>query len=453
MSHRNFLILIAATLVCYACYVRAEQNPYARYVAAGFSVIDRWALEQPPDEELFDGAMRGMIKVLEKHGDEHSQFVEAKRSSTFQEDITQEFGGVGIRLRLLGEPTVPTVVGPPEPGTPAFSSDIRSGDRIVAIDGQTTVDLTLDEIVRRVRGPLGEEVVLTVIHEGETKREKIPLVRARIVVPSILGDRHDGNNQWTYTLEEHPHLGYVRIIKFGEKTVDELREVLASLREQKVKGLILDLRDDYGGALDAAVSICDMLLPIGATILTTRDRHEQTRERYVSEYDGEYRDLPLAVLINHNSASASEIVAACLQDYDRAIIVGERSYGKGTVQRVLRLESGRSLLKLTSASFWRPSEKNIHRMADDDEADQWGVSPNSGYEVALDEEEYLAWRLYRSRRDVLGDGESDQQGNAALLKQLNSQDGKVPEDFQDRALQKAIEALRSEIGDSASAGE
>ncbi|QDS97579.1 S41 family peptidase [Adhaeretor mobilis] len=448
MSHRNFLVLIGAALVCYACYVRAEQNPYARYMAAGFSVIDRWALEQPPDEELFDGAMQGMIKVLERYGDEHSQFVEARRSDTFREEISQEFGGVGIRLRVLGEPSYPTVIGPPEPGTPAFASDIRSGDRIVAIDGKNTADVPLEEIVTLVRGPKGKSVVLTVIHADEEEKTEVTLLRDIIMVPSILGDLPSEDGKWSYHLPGHPNLGYVRIIKFGEKTVDELREVLGELEKENVRGLILDLRDDYGGALDAAVSICDMFLPVGATIVTTRDRDEKTREKYVSEYEGAYRDLPLAVLINHNSASASEIVAACLQDYHRAIIVGERSYGKGTVQRVMRLESGRSLLKLTSASFWRPSEKNIHRMTGAKETDQWGVFPDSGMEVDLDEKEYLTWRLYRSRRDVPGgsvESKNVQDGNERLFKELDLKDGKLPEDYSDRMLEKAVEALQKQL--------
>mgnify|MGYP000072391091 CR=1 FL=1 len=124
MSYRNLMLLMAMLLVSYACYVRAEQNPYARYVAAGFSVIDDWALEKAPDQELFNGAMHGMISVLHRHGDQHSEFVDANQQDAFTEEYDQEFGGVGIRLRLLGEPPMPTVIGLPEPGTPAAEADI-----------------------------------------------------------------------------------------------------------------------------------------------------------------------------------------------------------------------------------------------------------------------------------------------------------------------------------------
>src|SRR5215213_11125065 len=158
MSYRNLLLLCCAAAISYACYVRAEQNPYARYVAAAFSVIDEWALEKAPDQELFNGAMHGMISVLHRHGDQHSEFVDANQQEAFTEEYDQEFGGVGIRLRLLGTPPMPTVIGLPEPGTPAAEADIRLGDRIEAVDGTATAGLDLEEVTRMVRGPVGAPV-------------------------------------------------------------------------------------------------------------------------------------------------------------------------------------------------------------------------------------------------------------------------------------------------------
>jgi carboxyl-terminal processing protease len=146
------------------------------------------------------------------------------------------------------------------------------------------------------------------------------------------------------------------------------------------------------------------------------------------------------VLVNHNSASASEILAACLQDYGRATIVGQRSYGKGTVQQLLRMESGRSLLKLTSATYWRPSGTNIHRMQGASESDDWGVKPDKGFEVALDAEEYLQWRQYRRRRDVFGDRRDE-----PLVEQFDAQDGELPEEFVDRALELAVVYLVEQL--------
>lgn len=162
MSYRNLLLLLAAAVVSYACYVRAEQNPYARHVAAGFSVIDSWSLEEAPDDELFNGAMHGMVSVLHKHGDQHTEFVDAKQQAAFSEDYEQQFGGVGIRLRLLGEPPLPTVIGLPERGTPAAAADIRLSDRVEAVDGVATAGRDLEEVTSMVRGPVGSPVTLSI---------------------------------------------------------------------------------------------------------------------------------------------------------------------------------------------------------------------------------------------------------------------------------------------------
>ena len=166
MSYRNLMLLLATMLISYACYVRAEQNPYARYVAAGFSVIDEWALNAAPDQELFNGAMHGMIAVLHKHGDQHSEFVDANMQAAFSEEFDQEFGGVGIHLQMLGNPPTATIVGLPEPGTPAAEADLEMGDRLEAVDGQPIAGLKLEEVTKLGRGPIGEEVTLTIRRPG-----------------------------------------------------------------------------------------------------------------------------------------------------------------------------------------------------------------------------------------------------------------------------------------------
>jgi carboxyl-terminal processing protease len=437
MSYRNLMLLLGMSLISYACYVRAEQNPYARYVAAGFSVIDEWALEKAPDQELFNGAMHGMISVLHRHGDQHSEFVDANQQAAFTEEYDQEFGGVGIRLRLLGTPPMPTVIGLPEPGTPAAEADIRLGDRIEAVDGTATAGLDLEEVTRMVRGPVGAPVTLTILRPDAEATHAVTIDRAVITVESILGDVRGSDGKWNFLISEDPRIGYVRIRMFGDKTAEELSAILAELtKDNDLAGLIIDVRDDAGGSLDAAVEISDLFLRAGRTIVSTRDRDGKVRDRYLSTGAGNYADLPLVVLVDRNSASASEIVAACLQDYDRAKIIGERSYGKGTVQRLMHIESGRSMLKLTSATYWRPSEKNIHRMPQDDESAEWGVTPDDGFAVPLTEEEYELWRNYRNRRDLIGEGLEGE-----LARELTELDGDLPADYQDQALQRAIEFL------------
>ncbi len=442
MSLRNLLIFLTAAIISYACYVRAEQNPYARYVASSYSIIDRWSLVNPPDQELFDGALSGMVEVLNKRGDEHSMFVDGHDRDAFREDLIQEFGGIGVRILQLGDPPQLTIVGPPEPSTPAFNSDIRSGDLVVAIDGKLTEGLEMPAVLKLMRGPIGTSVVLSVIHAGEEDPVDIEIVRDVITVESILGDYRDDNNRWQYHLLGDTRIGYMRIIKFGDKTEAELTNHLAALTAEGVQALILDVRDNYGGALDAAVGISDLFLRAGLPIVTTRDRDEQVRERFVSTGRGGYLQLPLAVLINHNSASAAEILAACLQDYKRSVIVGERTYGKGTVQRLMPIESGRSLLKLTAATYWRPSGDNIHRMPGDTDADPWGVKPDEGFKVPMNDEQYLLWRKYRYRRDLLG---PRQEGS--LAEQFDEQDGKLPESFTDEALDLGAKFLQEKIGE------
>ncbi len=442
MSLRNLLLFLTIAIISYACYVRAEQNPFARYVSSSYSIIDRWSLVNPPDQELFDGALNGMVEVLNKRGDEHSMFVDETDRDLFREDLIQEFGGIGVRILQLGDPPQLTIVGPPEPGTPAFNADIRSGDLVVAIDGKMTEGLVMQDVLALMRGPIGAAVVLSVIHSDEDEPVDIEIVRDVITVESILGDYRDENNKWQYHLLNDTRIGYMRITKFGDKTEEELTRHLAELTAEGVQALILDVRDNYGGALDAAVGISDLFLRAGLPIVTTRDRDEQIRERYVSTGRGGYLEIPLAVLVNHNSASASEIVAACLQDYKRAVIVGERTYGKGTVQRLMPVQSGRSLLKLTSATYWRPSGDNIHRMPGDTEADPWGVKPDEEFAVPMDDEQYLLWRKYRYRRDLLG---PRQQGS--LAEQFDEQDGRLPENFTDEALELAAGYLQSKIGE------
>jgi carboxyl-terminal processing protease len=440
MSQRNLLLLFAALITSYACYVRAEQNPYARYVAAGFSAIDRYALQKPTDQELFNAAMDGMMAVLHRSGDEHSEFVDARQAAAFREDYDQHFGGVGLQMRILGEPPLPTVIGLPEEGTPAYDANIRLGDRIEAVDGQATAGLDLDQVVNLVRGPVGREVTMTMRRRGADQPHIVTVTRGEIAVESIVGDSRDPEGRWNFIIRDNPRIGYVRIIKFGDKTASELERILAMLIKQNVEGLVLDVRDDAGGVLDGAVAIADLFLRAGLDIVTTRDRDGAIRHRDQSTDAGDYIDLPLVVLADGQSASASEIVAAALKDHGRAKIVGSRTFGKGTVQQIMRIESGRSLLKLTTATFWRPSGKNIHRMPGDGPDAEWGVSPDPGLEVDLDERQYELWREFRLRRDLISEGMDPELVESLIRGRLD-----VPADYVDAALERAVEVLEDEL--------
>jgi len=253
-----------------------------------------------------------------------------------------------------------------------------------------------------LRGDDGQPVTLRVIRADEPEPIDYRLVRAIIHVDSVLGDSRQRDNSWNFLLGRHPGIGYVRINSFGEQTVAEFAAAMQALsKQQQCRGLIIDMRNNPGGLLTSARDICDMFIQSGQVIVTTKDRDRRTREEYRGTGRGLYQKLPLVVLVNRGSASASEIVAACLQDQGRAKIVGQRTWGKGTVQHVIPVEGGQSVLRLTTASYWRPNGANIHRFRQSKDDDSWGVSPDEGCEVAMDDKQFTAWLEERRRRDVV----------------------------------------------------
>jgi carboxyl-terminal processing protease len=245
-----------------------------------------------------------------------------------------------------------------------------------------------------------------------------------------LGDRYSSDGSWDFMLEGEPGIAYVRIAKFGDKTSAELKTALEALPTNDLRGLVLDLRNNPGGLLQAAVEVCDLFVSEGR-IVSIRGRggapDDADAEVFHAEEPGTYSGFPMVVLINGYSASASEIVAGCLQDHRRAVIVGERSWGKGSVQNVVPLESNRTALKLTIATYWRPSGKNIHRLSTAEEQDDWGVRPDPGCEVKLEGEALLKMREHRRDRDVFRT-----HGGAVPALNLNL----------DPQLKKAVEAVR-----------
>jgi carboxyl-terminal processing protease len=330
-------------------------------------LIQRRYLEPVSGAELFEGAMEGMTSKL----DDYSTYIAPGPYQEFQETIDQEFGGVGMEV-MQDPKTKQLVVTSPLLGTPAYDAGIRAGDKILRINGQPTQGMSLRETVRQMRGKKGQAVTLTVLHEGAAKPDDLTIVRAVIHVDSVLGDTRNSDGTWNYLLAGSDRVGYLRIS---------------------------NLRDNPGGLLDAAVQVCDMFIDSGV-IVTTRNRGGEIRRAYSATTAGAYTKIPLAVLVNKYSASASEIVAACLQDYNRAVIVGQRTWGKGTVQEVIDLEEGQGALKLTTASYWRPSGRNIHRTKDANDSDAWGVTPNPGYQVVVEGEDLNAWIRWRRQRDL-----------------------------------------------------
>jgi carboxyl-terminal processing protease len=314
----------------------------------------------------------------------------------FRTSVESQFGGIGIQITMeAGQIKVSS----PLVGTPAYKAGVLAGDRITQIEGESTKNFTLDDAVRKLKGEIGTSVTMTVQHALTGRSETFTLNREQIHLDTVLGDRRKADDSWDFMLDPEKHIGYIRITAFSRDTASQVRKALESLEARKLRGLILDLRFNPGGLLTSAIEVSDLFIASGR-IVSTKGRNTDERV-WDAVKPGTFEGFPMVVLVNHYSASASEIVSACLQDHHRAVVIGERTWGKGSVQNVIELESGKSALKLTTASYARPNGHNIHRFPDAKESDEWGVKPNDGMEVKLSSEELLRFLDYRRRRDIV----------------------------------------------------
>jgi carboxyl-terminal processing protease len=407
---------------------RAEDEDYyelMRVFVDTFEQIDRNYVKDVDRRKLVEAAVRGMLSEL----DPYSNYIGPDDLAKFSEEVEQEFGGIGIQVHLE-EGTDELIVISPLPGSPAYKAGVLAGDRIVSIEGQPVEEFPkgrrrLDQAVKLLKGKPGVEVSIGIRHPGAEQVEEIKVTRDVIQLQTVLGDTYNPDGTWNYMLDAEDGIAYVRISHFSRRTAEELRAALRSLRKDGVRGLVLDLRFNPGGLLTAAVEVADLFLESGR-IVSTEGRNSEYRDWSAKRF-GTYSGFPMVVLVNRLSASASEIVSAALQDHQRAIIVGERTWGKGSVQNVVELEGGESALKLTTASYHRPSGKNIHRFPDSKETDDWGVLPNDGFEVKASDTEMREWSRYRQERDVI------------------SRDGPPASTFDDKQLSKALEYLHAEL--------
>ena len=364
-----------------------------------FQQIDRNYVKDVNRRDLIDAAIRGMLAEL----DPYSNYISPDDVERFKEAITQEFGGVGIRVNFDNQMRALEVTSP-IPGSPAYRAGIKSGDRIVEIDRQPVRDFPvareLEKAVELLRGLPGSEVEVSVRRVGTGEVEYMKLKREQIQLDTVLGYSYRDKDKWNFMLDEEKKIGYIRLTHFNLRSAGEMREALKSLRREGMKGLILDLRFNPGGQLQAAIDIADLFIENGEIVRT--EGRNSTPRNYPAKRFGTFTGFPMAVLINRFSASASEIVSACLQDHDRAIVVGERSWGKGSVQHVIELNtSGDSQLKLTTASYFRPSGKNIHRFPNAKEEDEWGVMPSDGFEIKFNRDEMDNFQEDRRLRDIV----------------------------------------------------
>jgi carboxyl-terminal processing protease len=341
-------VAVLLTAALYGCDTAGAGDPASGNTAdLGFfedavRQVERNYVEPVPRSELMQDALKGMLSRL----DPHSDYMDQEQYQQMAAVTRGQFGGIGVELTLEGK--IPEVIAPIE-GTPAANAGIEPGDRIVRIDAQPTAGMDPDDVVKRLRGPAGSRVTLTIARADRPLIE-VPLTRSVIHVVSVKSDLKDNN------------IGYVRVTAFTEYTSSELANAISRLKDRahgRLNGLILDLRNDPGGLLDAAVDVAGDFID-GGTVVTTRGRTSDDDHVFAAPAGGDLvRGIPMVVLINSASASASEIVAGALQDHHRATLMGTRSFGKGSVQTIIPLEEGQGALRLTTALYYTPSGRSI----------------------------------------------------------------------------------------------
>ncbi len=333
----GILILMICLMISFGvCNADNRYKPLKEFSQV-LDLIEDSYVEDVQRQELVQGAIQGMLKSL----DPHSAYLDKEDFKEMQVETTGEFSGVGIEITVQNGRL--TVVSPIE-GTPAYRAGIKSGDIILEVDGEPTQDITIMEAVHKIRGPKGSKVELTVLHKGERVPEKITVTREVIPVHSVRSE----------ILE--PGYLYIRVTNFNEKTTEEFHKALEDYKKD-IKGIVLDLRNNPGGLLEQAVSVSDTFLRQGK-IVYTKGKVKRAQMEFSARKQESDIQVPVVVIINAGTASASEIVAGALKDHERALIIGENSFGKGSVQTVIPLADG-SGIKLTTALYYTPDGHSI----------------------------------------------------------------------------------------------
>jgi carboxyl-terminal processing protease len=326
--------------------------------------------------------------------DEFSSMIWPHDMADFQKQTMGHFYGVGVQIGK--EPGEPLRVVTPLANSPAFKAGLKAGDLILAVDGRPTEDIGVDKLVRMITGEKGTKVTLQIKRAGRAEPFDVTLTRQEINIDTVRGWQSKPDGQWDYLIDPSDHIAYVRITQFTEQTPKEFEQVLDTLRQAHVHSLVLDMRFNPGGLLRSATDVADEFLRHGRLVAT---EGRQTRRQEINATpSGKYLDGDLVVLINPASASAAEIVSGAIKDWHRGILVGQRSYGKGSVQNVIPIRRGRAALKLTTAYYYLPSGRLLHRRPGQKD---WGVDPD--IEVRMTPKQTRQWLEVRQRTDLLQD--------------------------------------------------
>jgi len=430
MRGREFLWLglVAVLVVLQAAPGGKEGDAsYASYktFVAVLQQVKRNYVTEVDDETLFYGAYKGMLAEL----DPYSQFMTRAEAKQLEVDTEGRFGGLGIEI-TLDRNRLLTVITPLE-GTPAMQAGVLPGDRIIKIEGKSTHNITLFKAVQKLRGRPGSKVKITVLHQLTGKQETITITRDIIKVHSVRVAR---------IIDEDAKIGYIRLNNFQRSTAGEVDQAVKRLLDQGMRALVLDLRRNAGGLLDSAAAVADLFIPKGV-LVTTRGRKREAEHRFEAHKRGTHVDFPLAVLVSGFTASGSEIVAGAIQDHHRGILVGMRTFGKGSVQSIFPLDGG-AKLRLTTAKYYTPSGRCIHRDIDAKKEDPWGIRPDIEVRTTYEDELALT-KHFRQERVVekVRDEEPPKPKKPAPAEE--DEEGEKKKKFVDRALVRAIDALKA----------
>jgi carboxyl-terminal processing protease len=404
-------LFFGAQLYIVSAHASQKDDPYENYKLLA-DVLEKVRQEYVDGDkltyqDLIHGALKGMLGTL----DPHSEFMDQAKFEELKKDTEGEFGGLGIVVEMSKDKVL-TVVSPME-DSPGYRAGILPHDQIIKIEGKSTSKIDLEDAVKALRGDAGTSIAITIRRPSTGMVKDYTLVRAEIKVDSV----KDINDKRDFPLGEDG-IGYVRILQFGEKTSDDLGVALQKMTDQGMKALIIDLRDNPGGLLEQAGQVCEKFLPRGQLIVSTEGRGPTPRSEYRAEGHGKRIDLPIVVLVNGYSASASEIVAGCLQDLQpitHAIIVGEQTFGKGSVQSILPLADG-SALRLTTAKYYTPSHKVIH---------EHGITPDIFVPMTEQDEIDLHYKHMPGAMEV-----------------LDAQDRERIEKVHDKQMERAVDLLK-----------
>ena len=387
-------------------------------------------VEEIDSQKLVYGAARGMVEEL----DDFSQFMEPDIYERVKSDTEGEFGGIGIRLDIQeGWPTVVT----PLPGTPAFKAGMYPGDKIIKIEGESTKDMIIDEVIKRLRGKPGAKVRLTTAREPADKNadwitRDIDLVRDLIKNEVI---RHK-------MLENG--IGYIKVIDFSGHVMDEFSKSLEALKKQNMQALVIDLRYNPGGLLTAAVDMSKFFLDSNKMIVFTKGRKDENYQEFRSNSSAPDADLPIVILVNRYSASASEIVTGALQDNKRAVVIGEGTFGKASVQTMIPLFD-KSALRITIAHYYTPGGKMIHK---DPKTGKGGITPDIEIKVSRDDEIKLIKKMDEiyypeEKKEVEKKDAEKKEGAAAEVENFKKSREPAKEEVKDKVLNRAVELLKA----------